>query len=566
MKHDPVDPTLASIPRSTPSMSDIIKFVTGLTDLTETRRRDLLSDCRSFVRLVNLPADQIKADPPYLRKLVAGISPTASRISKKRFANLLSNVRTALRLFGIDLAGKRRQGGRIPEWELLWAAVREQDNHALRNGLSGGVHFASNHGVFPDQIDDGFVAFYARALDTSEIRAAPKTIVRTFVRMWNRARLEVPGWPQRELTVPNNRDVISEPWDVFPETLCAETHAFLHRDPSDDIFDLSAPDKALAPATVIHRENQIRRAASILARLGDDPASIGSLSALIANKNPERVLRWMLDRNGGKISGAIGGMAQMLSTLALYLENDAAYRECRTFARRLTPPRHGMGEKNTKRLRPFGDRKEVLRLLNLPEVFVRRAGKLADGSTAALLVESALLINFLTYSPIRARNLVGIRLDEHLVRIKGQRDRVHLVIPFEQTKNREPLEFPLQPATVALLDRFVVHHRPHLLTHDGQHLFSQRGKDGPLGRSTLRNQVTKRIFDETGHTVHPHLFRHLSAKIFLSVNPGQYETIRRLLGHRGLSSALEQYTGIETDAANEAYAKLLDSLRKGRRS
>ena len=77
--------------------------------------------------------------------------------------------------------------------------------------------------------------------------------------------------------------------------------------------------------------------------------------------------------------------------------------------------------------------------------------------------------------------------------------------------------------------------------------------------------VTKRIHVETGHTVHPHLFRHLSAKIFLTVNPGQYEIVRRMLGHKALSSALDQYTGIETDAANRAYARLLDSLKtKGR--
>lgn len=258
-------------------------------------------------------------------------------------------------------------------------------------------------------------------------------------------------------------------------------------------------------------------------------------------------------------------MAQMLSTLALFLEDDAAYEKCRTYARRLTPPRHGMGTKNAERLRPFGDKAEIRRLLELPEVLVRRSRGETNPYKSALLVESALLINLLTFCPIRAKNVTGIQLDQHLVRVKAGTQRLHLVIPFDETKNRQPLEFPLQDATAALIELFVTEHRPVLIQHDGQYLFSQRKKDAPLERTSFRNQITKRIHAETGNLVHPHLFRHLAAKIFLSVFPGQYEVVRRLLSHKALSSALDQYTGIETDAANRAYANLLDSL-KGKRS
>ncbi len=49
-------------------------------------------------------------------------------------------------------------------------------------------------------------------------------------------------------------------------------------------------------------------------------------------------------------------------------------------------------------------------------------------------------------------------------------------------------------------------------------------------RNTLREQIGYALFAHTGMRVHPHLFRHIGAKLFLDANPGSYEVMRRVLG------------------------------------
>jgi integrase len=61
--------------------------------------------------------------------------------------------------------------------------------------------------------------------------------------------------------------------------------------------------------------------------------------------------------------------------------------------------------------------------------------------------------------------------------------------------------------------------------------------------------------------VHPHLFRHLGAKLYLDANPGEYETVRRVLGHRSLQTTIDFYTGLETPAAVRHFDKTILNLR-----
>jgi integrase len=62
--------------------------------------------------------------------------------------------------------------------------------------------------------------------------------------------------------------------------------------------------------------------------------------------------------------------------------------------------------------------------------------------------------------------------------------------------------------------------------------------------------------------VHPHLFRHIAAKLFLDGNPGSYEIIRRVLGHRSIDTTTGFYTGLETAAAVRHFDKTILNLRR----
>ena len=77
----------------------------------------------------------------------------------------------------------------------------------------------------------------------------------------------------------------------------------------------------------------------------------------------------------------------------------------------------------------------------------------------------------------------------------------------------------------------------------------------------LAKQITVTIREHTGLDVHPHLFRHLGAKLHLDANPGQYELVRRVLGHRRLDTTVGFYAGTETAAAVRHFDQQILKLR-----
>jgi integrase len=120
--------------------------------------------------------------------------------------------------------------------------------------------------------------------------------------------------------------------------------------------------------------------------------------------------------------------------------------------------------------------------------------------------------------PVRMRNLQGLRPDRHLVRAPGRRGRgggtARLVIPDGKTKDGEPLEFPLPPALLRLLDLYLGRHR-HLLRGKDEGWLFPGEKGGPKHAVSLAGQIKRAVRHQAGLEVHPHLFRHIAAKLLL---------------------------------------------------
>jgi integrase len=68
--------------------------------------------------------------------------------------------------------------------------------------------------------------------------------------------------------------------------------------------------------------------------------------------------------------------------------------------------------------------------------------------------------------------------------------------------------------------------------------------------------------EHTGLAWNPHLFRHLSAKLILDDNPGAYEIVRRVLGHRSIETTTSFYCGHEAAAAARHYDEVILKLRR----
>ena len=178
-----------------------------------------------------------------------------------------------------------------------------------------------------------------------------------------------------------------------------------------------------------------------------------------------------------------------------------------------------------------------------------------------MAAQTAVAIEILLMAPIRISNLTGLRLGQHVLLNPADDQQVTLVVSEEETKNGVSLEFPLPPESGRLIRCYIERFLPRLGPHGTDYLFPGRAK-GAKQTQALSRQVTHAIRRATGHTVNPHLMRHLGAKLYLDANPGGYEAMRRVLAHKSIDTTTNFYVGFETAAAAKHFD---DSLLRRRR-
>jgi integrase len=59
-----------------------------------------------------------------------------------------------------------------------------------------------------------------------------------------------------------------------------------------------------------------------------------------------------------------------------------------------------------------------------------------------------------------------------------------------------------------------------------------------------------------------HQFRHAAAAIYLKHRPGDYETVRRFLGHRNIQTTTSFYIGLQTTQATVEFGKIVRQQMK----
>ena len=309
----------------------------------------------------------------------------------------------------------------------------------------------------------------------------------------------------------------------------------------------------------------MRAFASAVVRMGQDPATLTSLSDLVEIETFKTGLRFLLGREDGTSTTAIADVATVLKAVARHHVRVAPDHLERMggIVRRLATARPGLTETNRNRLRPFDDRQNIGALLLLPAELMRRARRHPNAQRGAVLAQMAVAIEVLLMAPIRMSNLVNIDVKRHLVR-SGRNGALHIVIGADEVKNREPLEYPLPSESIDLLERYLREFRPLLTAGENTALFPGV-KGGAKNQAFFSTQIARTIRAHTGLRVHPHLFRHIAAKLFLDANPGAYEVVRRVLGHRSIDTTVGFYTGLETPAAVRHFDKTILSLREENR-
>jgi integrase len=526
------------------------------SDLLERKRQELSSAVRTVARALGRPLQDIPAEARLLANWLKGVAPAAIGISRGRWNNIRSLLRTAL-AFVQPISPGRNQNSLSPEW------CRLSNKLPLRSdkiALSRLLRFLSGRGVGPHTVTKETFEEYQQHLDQLLLKRPAETFAST-VRAWQRATNAVEGWPQIEVSIPDRRRRWVCTWDRFPESLYQDCRAWLDRlagrDPLED-----APFRPVRPATLAHREWQIRAFASAVMRMGRDPATLTCLADLVEMEIFKIGLRFFLDREGGASSTAIADLASVLKAVARHYVR-VEPRDLERMAgiiRRLASGRSGLTETNRSRLRPFDDHGNVAALLKLPGELMRQARRHRNPQRGAVRAELAVAIEILLMTRVRMSNLVELDIERNLVR-PGRGKALYIVIGAEEVKNREPFECPLPPESVDLIELYLREFRPHLASAGNRALFPGIGT-GPKNQAFFGTQISRTIRAYTGLRIHPHLFRHITAKLYLDDNPGGYEVVRRALGHRSIDTTNAFYTGLETAAAIRHFDEVILRLRR----
>jgi integrase len=332
------------------------------------------------------------------------------------------------------------------------------------------------------------------------------------------------------------------------------------------LLDEDAPDRACKSSTIEHRRTCLRLAASAAVKEGVSIDALRLLADLVSPSVVRVILDHYLAKKGGKVVTFNIDLAERLYSIArVYVKAPEAQsqvlkRYC-VKLRAARGRRPGLTAKNMAVIRHFKDPGNRARLKALPGKLFDEALKEQDAPIqAAVKAGIALAIQIFLVAPMRLANLAALSLEDNVVRVGGPEPSHHLVIPPEDVKNDQPLEYPLPKVVNEMLGLYDAVFRPRLCRCDNPWLFPGEF-DGHKTKGTLSGQIIETITKELGIRVTPHQFRHLAAAFILEKDPANYEFVRRVLGHKNLQTTIKFYIGLETlEAVRKFSAMALEDV------
>jgi integrase len=303
-------------------------------------------------------------------------------------------------------------------------------------------------------------------------------------------------------------------------------------------------------------------AARMAVHLGVPINSLISLAALLHPDVVEPVINAYWQKNGNepkvftidlgwkllRIAREIGGLDQ--AAIDRLDEIRAALEDYR---------RSGLTPKNLQLIRQVLTEGIWSEVVSLPGVLMQQARLAKDHAPikAAVRAQLAVAIAILTFAPIRVSNLMSIELGKNLIKPGGLNSPYWLVFEHYDVKNRVDLNFPFDQPLTDLIDEYVHEFRPVLLRGSNSSWLFPGENGEPKNGLLFSKQITVRIQKAIGLRMTVHQFRHAAAAVYLKHHPGDYETVRRLLGHRDIQTTIKFYCGLETIAATEEFGRLI---------
>ncbi|MGN6309248.1 MAG: tyrosine-type recombinase/integrase [Xanthobacteraceae bacterium] len=541
-----------------PSFAHAMASIETANDLSREIKRHWACSLRQIGKWLDRPLEMIPARWTAIRILVSQLHHARVGVTAKTLANHKSNVTAALRWFGNEYQVPNRGVPLSSEWARLRDSIADRGRRARLYGL---MRYCSGKGIGPAAVTDATVAEFLRYRTATSALAAGIAAHRSIARSWNACGRDNSNWPQQRLEEPALKISEAPSWEDFPEGL--------HHDIETHLAGLGkmrrGPDgKRIRPCTartIKTRRAELMAVARMAVRQGTPIETLTSLAALLDPDVVDRVIDGYWKRNGKEpkiftieLGWKLLGLAREFDLAKATIDRLVEIRDTLEEYRR-----GGMTAKNLKLIRQVLSEDIWCEVVSLPQALMQRAR--ADYAhapvKAAVTAQIAVAIAILSVAPIRLANLVAINLDENLIRPAGSSKKYWLTFPHYDVKNRVDLEFPLDEILTKLIDEYVHDFRPILSRQTNAPWLFPGVAGKPKTANMFSTQITERIHKATGVRITVHQFRHAAAAVYLKHQPGGYETVRRLLGHRNIQTTINFYCGLETTQASETFGKLI---------
>ncbi len=541
-----------------PTFSVAMTAVEDAADLSASVKRHWVCSLRQIAKWLDRPVEVTPARWTAIRLPVGQLHHARLGVTAKTVANHRSNVAAALRWFGKAYSVSSRGVALSAAWAVLRDGIVDRGRRARLYGL---MRYCSGRSLMPASVDDPVVADYLRYRAETTSLAASTIAHRSIARAWNASANENPAWPARRLLEPALKAQEGPAWEDFPEGLRRDIDKYLDGLGKIRKGPNGKRSRPCSPKTIKTRRAELVAVARMAVKVGTPIENLKSLAALVHPDVAEPVLDAYWENNGVEPKVYTIDLAWKLLSLARQAGlEEAAIERLDDIRASLEEHRHGgLTGKNLALIRQVLTEGIWSEVVSLPNTLMRqaRADQAHAPVKAAVTAQLAVAIAILSFAPVRLTNLVSIELGKNLIKPGGPDSPFWLIFPHYDVKNRVNLEFMFDEALTGLIDEYIHEFLPTLARGSNAAWLFPGVAGEPKTANMFSTQITERIQKATGVRITVHQFRHACAAIYLKHHPGEYETVRRLLGHRNIQTTINFYCGLATTQANEAYGKII---------
>lgn len=519
------------------SMADLYDTIPAL-GFPKQENAFLKSAVKRACALLGQQMADVPADPRMILTQLEQISPAMANMTEQSLANVKSRVRKVLKKVKGKAYNPRSRFPLKGEWGNLQASLDTK----MQRSTSRLFHFAARLGVLPSQMSDAVIERFELHLRDEAMVGNWERPFRGSIKAWN-AIASTRDLPLLTLP-PVKRTSYWINQSEWPPSLVSDLNSVCEWLAKPALLEGKAA-KALKPATIQQYRHNVTIAVSALAQSGVPISTMQRLAEVVKPAQVDRVLTFLHERAGGKVTPQMLALALRARTIARWCKaSDDDLAKLDLIVNSVEGHREkkrGMTAKNRALLDRLEDQRFADHVQLLPLFLLDRATKRQASRRSAALARTAMAIELLLVCSVRRANLVSLELGKSIKQIgEGKDTRWIIECDSEEVKNNQHLRFTLKGPTAAMLELYLREWRPKLCSKPNPWLFP--AADGTcIDPKTMAYAVKAHSKMVLGVPITPHQFRHISAELYLMENPEKLLKISDHLGHSDVNTTRYYY-------------------------